>query len=214
MKLLSVLLSVAGISGLVLVDPVVAEVQKRGGSLLKNTASHKEQRSRGKAADLIAQGLTRVTGVEVIQTESGLELVLETVAGRERLVPLILSEGNDLVIDILDATLAFELRNGVTELNPAPGITKVTVNKADENSIQVRITGDNQTPSAEVVPGRDDLVLSVIPEGTTAAQDADEEIEIIATGQAEEGSDYFVPDAGIGRTDTPIIDTPGTVQVI
>lgn len=108
-------------------------------------------------SDLIAQGVTRITGVEIIQTEEGLELILETVAGSERLVPLILPEGNDLVIDILDATLAFNLRNGVTELKPAPGISKITVNKGDENSIRVRITGENQTPSAEVVPGRDDF---------------------------------------------------------
>lgn len=42
----------------------------------------------------VAEVVTRVTGVEVIQTESGLELVLKTVAGSERLVPLILPEGN------------------------------------------------------------------------------------------------------------------------
>ena len=168
---------------------------------------------RQRNADLIAQGVTRVTGVEVIQTESGLELVLETVAGSERLVPLILPEGNDLVIDILDATLAFSIRNGVTELNPAPGISKITVNNAEENSIRVRITGANQTPSAEVLPGRADLVLSITPDGTTAEQEPDEEIEVIATGEAED-DDYFVPNASITRTDAPIINIPGTVQVI
>ena len=170
--------------------------------------------SANKAADLVAQGVTRVTGIEVIETEEGLELVLKTVAGSERLVPLILPEGNDLVIDILDATLAFSIRNGVTETNPAPGISRVTVNKGDENNIRVRITGENQTPSAEVVTGRDDLVLSITPESTTAEQEPDEEIEVIATGEAEEDNDYFVPDAGVTRTDTPIINTPGTVQVI
>ena len=211
MKLLSVLLSVAGVSGLVWVCPVFAETGRHGKvGAFPETPLHK-----GTAADLVAQdNLTRVTGIEVIQTESGLELVLETVAGSDRLVPLIVPEGNDLVIDILDASLAFSIRNGVTELNPAPGIRRVAVNRGDENSIRVRITGSNQTPSAEVVTGRDDLVLSITPESSTAEDEADESIEVIATGQAEEGSDYFVPDAGVNRTDTPIIDTPGTVQVI
>ena len=136
----------------------------------------------GTAASLIAQGMTRVTGVEVIQTESGLELILKTAAGSERLVPLILPEGNDLVIDILDATLAFSIRNGVTELNPAPGIRRVAVNQGNDSSIQVRITGANQTPSADVVPGRDDLVLSITPDRTTTEQESDESIEVIATG--------------------------------
>jgi iron complex outermembrane recepter protein len=73
------------------------------------------------------QALTRVTGVEVKQTDSGLELILQTVAGSERLVPLILPEGNDLVIEITDATLAFGIRNGIEEVNPTEGINKITV---------------------------------------------------------------------------------------
>ena len=172
--------------------------------------------SSSKAIDLLAQGqeVTRVTGVEVIQAESGLELVLETVAGSERLVPLILPEGNDLVIDILNATLAFSIRNGVTEINPAPGINRITVNEANDNSIQVRITGENQTPSAEVVTGREDLVLSITPERATAETEADEEIEVIATGEGTE-DDYFVPEASSAtRTDTAIRDTPQSIQVI
>ncbi|MGV2831135.1 AMIN domain-containing protein [Myxosarcina sp. GI1(2024)] len=211
---LSVLLSVVGVSSLVWICPVSAEVsldvETRGTRETRRTAlvekspnppfphspiqpslvNSEQNPLRGTAADLMAQGeVTRVTSVQINPTESGLELVLKTVAGSERLVPLILSEGNDLVIDILDATLAFSIRNGVTETNPAPGISKITVNKADENSIRVRITGANQTPSAEIVPGRDDLVLSITPDGTTAEQEPDQEIEVIATGQAEEGSD-------------------------
>ena len=165
------------------------------------------------AEDLVAQGVTRVTGVQINQTEEGLELVLNT-AVSERLVPLILPQGNTLVIDILDATLAFSIKNGVTETNPAPGIRSVTVNQVDESSIRVTITGEGQAPSAEVVPGRDDLVLSVTPEGVTTEQEPDEEIEVIATEEGEE-DDYYVPDASSTlRTDTPIRDTPASVQVI
>ena len=221
MKLLSVLLSVAGVSGLVWVCPVGAGVQSHGIPLrIRGRGAEVVGANRdsplqvGTAADLMAQGVTRVTGVEVIQTEEGLELVLETVAGSERLVPLILPEGNDLAIDILDATLAFSIRNGVTELNPAPGISRVTVNRGDENSIRVRITGENQTPSAEVVTGRDDLVLSITPDGTTAEQEPDEEIEVIATGQAEEDG-YDVEEATTAtRTDTPLRDVPQSIQVV
>lgn len=163
---------------------------------------------------LIAQGITRVTGVEVKQTSQGLELILKTAAGSERLVPLILPEGNDLVIDILDATLAFAIRNGVEELNPAEGIPKITVNKVDQSSIRVRISGQNQAPSAEVVPGKDNLVLSVTSKGATAQRTPDEEIEVIATGEAaEEG--YNAPDSSVGtRTDTPLRDIPQSIQVV
>lgn len=167
------------------------------------------------AADLLAQGVTRVTGVEVIQTDDGLELVLETVAGSERLVPIIFPEDNDLVIEILDATLAFAIRNGVTELEPAPGISRITVNEGEEsNSILVRIAGEQQAPSAEIVTGRDDLVLSITPESATTADEPDESIDIIATGEAAD-DEYFVPDADIGgRINAPLRDVPQSIQVI
>lgn len=50
-----------------------------------NSIEFNSQYNHNIASDLIAQAVTRVTGVEVIQTESGLELVLETVAGSNRL---------------------------------------------------------------------------------------------------------------------------------
>ena len=140
-------------------------------------------------------------------------MILKT-AGGERLVPLILPEGNSLAIDILDATLGFELRNGVTELNPAPGIESITLNKVDDNSIRLTITGENQAPSAEIIPGRDDLVLSITPEANIAQTEPDEEIEVIATGEGED-SDYVVTEANSAtRTDVDISDTPQSVQVI
>ena len=192
-------------------DGEIALVEKSPSPLIPQSPSQPS------SINLLAQNnLTRVTGVEINQTGGELELILKTSAGSERLVPLILPEGNDLVIDILDATLAFSIRNGVTELNPAPGIDKITLNKNSGNSIRVRITGANQTPNAEVVPGRDNLVLSVTPQDTTAESKPDEEIEIIATGEAEGDDDsYSVDDATTAtRTDTPLKDVPQSVQVV
>jgi iron complex outermembrane recepter protein len=169
--------------------------------------------------NLFAQGVIRVTGVQVKQTDRGLELILETVAGSERLVPSILPEGNDLVVDISNSTLAFAIRNGVEKLNPVEGINKITVNKIDESSIRVRISGTNQTPSAEVVSGSN-LVLNVNPQRITAEspfedkQAPDKEIEIVVTGEREEDR-YNVPNATTAtRTDTPLQDIPQSIQVI
>ncbi len=160
MKLLSVFLPIrlfliAGLSGGLLGVVLAqesrgAEVQKVS-TFAKDLLAQPEIRSRGERpfaptgigrspiqnlAQNSQQTLTRVTGVEVNQTESGLELILQTAAGNERLVPLILPEGNDLVIDILDATLAFSIRNGVEELNPTPGIRSVALTKVDDSSHQ------------------------------------------------------------------------------
>jgi iron complex outermembrane recepter protein len=156
---------------------------------------------------------TRVTGVEVKQTPAGVQVILKTPPGQGKLVPLILLEGNNLVIDLLDATLAFSIRNGVTQTNPAPGISEVRVNKIDATSIRVTIAGEKQAPSAQVLPSKQDLVLSVTPQATTQTQ-ADEEIEIVVTGQRAEDN-YAVPNASVGtRTDAEIKDVPQSIQVI
>ncbi len=169
------------------------------------------------AEDLLAQqsNVTRVTGVELNQTNNGLEVILTTAAGGQRLVPLILPEGNKLVIDILDATLGFSIRNGVTQTNPAPGINSVALSKIDDSSIRLTITGENQAPSAEVIPSQQNLVLSINPQGNTAQQTPDQEIEVIATGEGEDEDDYYVPDANTTtKTDTALRDTPASIQVI
>jgi iron complex outermembrane recepter protein len=167
----------------------------------------------GSLAQNPQQALTRVTGVEVKQTPAGLQVILKTPPGQPKLVPLILPEGNNLVIDLLDATLAFSIRNGVTQTTPAPGIKEVRVSKIDATSIRVTIAGEKQAPSAEVVPSRQDLVLSVTPKATTQTE-ADEEIEIVVTGEREEDN-YAVPNSNVGtRTDTPIKDVPQSIQVI
>ena len=214
---LSVLLSVLGASGLVWVCPVVAETGGQGDKKTREIVGAEGAEKvegvgakglspslNGTAADLLAQGGTRVTGIEVNQTESGLEVILKTTAGSEKLVPLILPEGNDLVIDILDATLGFSIRNGVTELNPAPGIEQVQLSRVDDTSIRLTITGESQTPNAEVIPSRQNLVLSVTPEQTTAQEDEpSEEIDIIVTSTT------------VGtRTETDLQEVPQSVQII
>jgi hypothetical protein len=208
MKLLSVFLPVrlfliaglsSGLLGVLLAqESKSAEVQDK----VEKVKNHKSQVTSHKLAQNSQPALTRVTGVEVNQTTNGLELVLKTAAGSEKLVPLILPEGNDLVIDILDATLAFSIRNGVRESNPAPGIRSVALTKVDNSSIRLTITGEKQAPSAEVMPSNQNLVLSINPQETTARQTPDEEIEIIATGEGEEEG-YDVPNASTAtRTDT------------
>ncbi|MBE9170812.1 TonB-dependent receptor plug domain-containing protein [Pleurocapsales cyanobacterium LEGE 06147] len=156
--------------------------------------------------------IVKVTGINLERIEEGLQIILETATG-QKLVPLILSEGNNLVVDFLDATLALPTGNEFRETNPVKGITEVSVTQVDESIIRLTITGENNAPNAEVIPSEQNLVLGVRPEAT-AQTEADEEIEIIATGEGEE-DDYFVPNAITGtRTETPLLDIPQSIQVI
>ncbi|HHP7231829.1 MAG TPA: TonB-dependent siderophore receptor [Xenococcaceae cyanobacterium] len=169
-------------------------------------------RSPSQVINLIAQGVTQVTGVQVNQTEEGLELILEIV-GEEKLVPLILPEGNNLVIDLLNATLALPTGDEFRESNPVPGIRKILLTQVDENSLRLTITGESQTPSAEVIPSGQNLVLNVTPEAV-ATETPDEKIEVIATGEGED-NDYVVEEATTAtRTDTPLKDIPQSIQVV
>ena len=163
----------------------------------------------------VQDNLTSVTGVKVNQSDRGLEVILTTTGGK--LVPLIFPEGNSLVIDLLDATLAPDIRNGFIETNPAPGIERIRLTKVDESSIRLTIAGETQTPSAEVIPSQpNSVVLNIVP--TTTAQtevddEVNEEIDIIATDDTE--NNYYVPDASTAtRTDTPLRDIPQSVQII
>ena len=152
------------------------------------------------ASDLLAQdNLTRVTGVEIIQTENGLELVLKTATGSETLVPLIIPEGNNLVIDLLDATLALPTGNEFSQSNPAPGIREITVSSIDENSIQIAIAGEKQAPSAKVLPGKDGLVLGITTDGTTAETEPSESINVVVSAT---------------RTEENVEDVPRSVTVV
>ena len=200
-------------------NPVAAESSKTQ-SILAATNSPKNiplpHQVSTSANDLLVQqnGITEVTGIQLNRTDAGLEIILETAAG-EQLVPLILPEGNNLAIDLLDATLALPTGNEFREINPTAGIAEVTLTQIDESSIRLTITGENQTPSAEVVPSQQNLVLSITPEGAITEQTPDESIEVIATSEAEDEDDYYIPEASTTlKTDTPLRDTPASVQVI
>ncbi|WP_186375972.1 TonB-dependent siderophore receptor [Hyella patelloides] len=188
-------------------------------------------------ADLLVQNTNiKVTDIRLNKTNNGLQLIIETASG-QKLVPLILPEGNNLVIDLTDADLDLASENNFRETNPAPGITEITATQVDDSNVRITIKGEKNAPSAEVVPSSQDLVFNVTPERNTAQTEPDEamqrglggfspfedkpherlhqeEIEVIATGEAED-DDYVVPEATTAtRTDTPILDTPQSVQII
>ena len=165
----------------------------------------------------IAQNnLTSVTGVKIDRTNKGLEIILTTRG--KKLVPPILPEGNNLVIDLLDATLAPAIKNGFSKTNPISGIKQVKLTKLDESSLRLTIAGETQTPSAEIIPSQpNSVVLNIVPKTNTAQtevnEEVDEEIDIIATDDAD--NNYYIRNASTAtRTDIPLRDLPQSVQII
>jgi len=202
------------------IEPALAETKILANFAPKNRQSDNRQSEfySISALDLLAQenapaSLVRVTGIELKQTDNGLEIVFQTPTG-QKLAPSIRPEGNNLAIDISDVALALPTGNQFRKTNPIPGITEISVVQVDDSSIRVTITGEKQAPAAEVIPSPENLVLNVTPQASTAQTQPDEETEIVVTGEGE-NNNYFVPDSTTAtRTDTPILDTPQSVQVV
>lgn len=156
----------------------------------------------------IAQAQAQVTGVQVTATDAGLDITLETSESLKS--PSTSVVGNALIADIPNAVLALPDGAEFQAVNPAAGITLVSVTSLPNNRVRVAITGVDAPPVAEVRTEAQNFVLSITLEAGEAEEDA---IEIIVTGEQED--DYRVPNASAAtRTDVPIRDTPQSIQVI
>ncbi|NJK28690.1 MAG: TonB-dependent siderophore receptor [Acaryochloris sp. SU_5_25] len=156
----------------------------------------------------LAQAQTQITGVQLNTTEAGLTVILE--AAEPLPAPALSTAGNVLTAEIDNAVLVLPEGNQFQQANPAPGIAQVQVTSLPDNRVQVTITGTGVPPTAAVGTAATGLTLSVEP----AQVGEEEETEITVTAEQEQEG-YRVPDASAAtKTNTPIRDVPGSIQVI
>lgn len=159
----------------------------------------------------IAQSRVTITGVRVDETESGLQVVLETAAG-ELTASAPQTVGNALIIDIPNAVLDLPEGEPFEQFAPAAGIALLSATNQPDGSVRVSITGTDAPPQAQVSTETGNLVLSVVP-GVATAGDADDAIQVVVTGEQDEG--YAPSSASTAtRTDTPLRDIPQSIQVV
>ncbi|MGI0485836.1 TonB-dependent siderophore receptor [Pantanalinema rosaneae CENA516] len=167
------------------------------------------QPPRTQAADLLTQtqqrAVVQVTGIRVNATDAGIQVILETDQD-VILQPETRLEANTFIAEIDDAVLSLPDRQAFQSSNPAVGIQSITVTQGDNNRLQVRVIGETEAP---VVSVQSQLSpTAVVPEDAEA-----EEEELIVTG--DRLTPYRVPNASTGTgTDTPILETPFSVQVV
>lgn len=166
------------------------------------------------AADLMAQAppikdqFVQVTGVNIQSTTTGIEIKLEASAANT-LRSSIQVEGTTLITEIDNAVLALPGGQPFRQQNPATGIREITVTQVQPTRIQVRVAGSEAAPEVNVSSGTEGLVLAV-----TLGLGEEEETEITVTAEKEQEG-YRVPNTSVGtRTNTPILDTPASIQVI
>jgi iron complex outermembrane receptor protein len=155
----------------------------------------------------VEASLVQITGVRVEKTETGLQVILETVDGALN-VPETRSLGNALIADIPNTTLAEEF----SQANPIDGIALVNVTQLPGDRVRVAITGTDAPPVAEITSEAQGLVLAVTL-GDAEAVAEEDAIQVVVTGEQDEG--YRVPSTSVGtRTDTPLRDIPQAINVV
>ncbi len=120
-------------------------------------------------AQVRSQTLVEVQGVRLNPTPNGLEVILETAAGKQLQVSTS-SRGYTAIADIPNAQL--RLPDGgklFRVINPVEGIAAVTVTQQSANSIRAIVTGNQVLPTAQVITRAEGLVLNL----TTAPATAD-----------------------------------------
>ncbi|PSB67411.1 TonB-dependent siderophore receptor, partial [filamentous cyanobacterium CCP1] len=160
--------------------------------------------------DEIAQSLVQVTGVQVNVTEAGLAITLESIG--QLVEPSTSVVGNAIIADIPNAELALPDGNEFQQANPIEGIALISVTALSNNRVRVAITGIDAPPIAQLNLTAQGLALAITP-GTEAVATEDEAIQVIVTGELDEG--YAPRDATTAtRTDTPLREVPQSIQVL
>ena len=150
----------------------------------------------------------QITDVGLEETETGLQVVLETADGTLA-TPTTSVSGDALILEILNAVLAGE---AFEQFGPAEGIALVQVSELAGNRVQMMITGTDAVPTVEVNRDAARLTLSVVP-GIAQVGEADESIQVVVTGEQDEGYNPLSASTAT-RTDTPLRDIPQSIQVV
>lgn len=153
--------------------------------------------------------MVQVTSIRLNRIDTGLEITLETAAGKPLQVDAtkFRAEGNSLIADIPNTMLALPEGQTFVAENPTADVASVRVVQQDTSSIRISVTGNNALPKSEVTLKTGELAYSLNPE----ADEPDEEIVVTGEGRGR----YNAPNASTAtRTDTPIRDLPASIQVV
>ncbi len=158
--------------------------------------------------DRLAQSVVTITGLTIVETETGVQLTIETDGAAVAVPDVSRTLGNALILEIPNAVLS---ETGFDEFEPAEGIALIQASELDGDRVQIAITGSDAPPIANVTDTSSGLVLSVT-RGVAGSGTTDDALLLGITGEED---DYFVPNASTAtRTDTPLRDTPQSIQVI
>lgn len=163
-------------------------------------------------AQIAQSTIVEVTGIRLIQTDTGLEVILETSEG-EVLQPSSSVRGNAVIVDLPNAVLVLPEGDEFQQSSPSDGIAFISITNLPGNGVRVAITGSDAPPTTDIRAESQALVLGVVP-GVVGADVTDPDaIQVVVTG--EEEAPYRVQDTTAAtRTDTSILEVPQSIQIV
>jgi iron complex outermembrane receptor protein len=175
------------------------------------------QRPHTSVKDWLAQGQKQnqvilVTGVSLNTSENSLEVILETLTS-DQLQTVVKSEGNNFIVDIPNAQLKLSTGELFRQEKPTAGITDIVVTNQDTNTIRVTVTGETSLPKVELDDSDKGLIFVVTPATTSAQQPQTPDTPPANTTEQGEEPPIELVVTGT-RFETPIEDTPQSIQVI
>jgi len=118
-----------------------------------------------------AQANTEVTNVRINQTQSGIELILESPTGKQP-ETFRTTYGETLIIDLINTQLQLQQGEQISQQNPAPGIASVEVVQQYANTVRLKLVGTEKVPTAQVNTTPQGIALNVSTGMTTAEEPA------------------------------------------
>lgn len=165
-----------------------------------------------KSRQILAQAPTtttpiEITGVKLQTVGNEIEVRLETVGKIDMPAPQ--SIGNNTVYyDLPNTKLSLPNAGSFKQTNPTAGITSVEVYPLDASSVRAIVTGNNAMPQIRIIAIEGDATA-------TTAQTNEPELEINVIGSGLLRNSYRQPNTSAATgTNTPLIDTPVSAQVI
>lgn len=188
--------------------PVITPNPVSNQSLVQEPLEGSEHQPSTRAADLLAQETTAtIVDVTLNSTEAGLEIILEKQGGGEQLLPPTIT-GTEWITEINNAVLTLPNGSSFEELNPATGITAVTIRQGENQTLVVTVTGEVTAPTVTI---RVEEAISTNQPPVNPPAEAEEELIV-----TDEQDPVYRPSTGTTatKTDTPLRDIPQSIQVI
>jgi type IV pilus assembly protein PilQ len=124
------------------------------------------------AAQPVMAASTMITGVEIVPTDGGAQIVLATAEGDTPQV-FAVNQGNTLRADIVRTQLQLPEGDRFVQQNPVPGITEIALVPLDGNSVRLMVSGSGSAPTSVVgTSASGGVIIDVATNGGSPAPQA------------------------------------------